>query len=58
MNQKMIFQPPPLKKNSEEDHTQAISGPICRITPGMAAGKGDAAYKGGAVTSAFLSVFL
>jgi len=54
MNQKLIFQSPPLKKNSEEDHTQVISGPICRITPG----KGDAAYKGGAVTSAFLSVFL
>lgn len=58
MNQKRIFQSPPLKKNSEEDHTQVISGPICRITPGKEAGNGNAAYKGGAVTSAFLSVFL
>jgi len=43
-----------MKKDAKSEADYIVSGPICSISTS----KGDSLYKGGAVTSAFMSVFL
>ncbi len=54
MEQKIAFDKNIKQKEELKVSGQAISGPVCPLP----ASKGTGIYKGGAVTSAFMSVFL
>lgn len=54
MKQQLQFSNKLIKPGEGMKPSDSPSGPFCPITPR----KGDAALKGGAVTSAFMSAFL